>query len=69
MMNASKLGLYDHHAGNDGQANGASTNLAPSSNSPSEDDSGGDDDLDGSLSRKRKRFSRPMNVTYVLAPS
>ncbi|OCT44339.1 hypothetical protein CLCR_05445 [Cladophialophora carrionii] len=62
-MNAAKLELYDHHAGNEGEANGASTHLPPSSNSPSDYDSGGDDDLDGSLRRKRKRVSRPMNVT------
>ncbi|KAJ9612995.1 hypothetical protein H2200_002936 [Cladophialophora chaetospira] len=60
-MNAAKLELYDHHAASNGQANGSSFNLAPSSNSPSESDSAGDEDRDGS--RKRKRLSRPMNVT------
>lgn len=66
-MNAAKLELYDQHLG---QANGASLfHLAPSSNSPSESDSAADDDRDGSTSRKRKRLSRPVNVTYVLAPS
>ena len=67
-MNSSKVELYDPHAVSNNYANGTASNLPLSSNSPSESESGGDDDQDVSTTRKRKRLSRPMNVTYVLAP-
>ncbi|KIW94258.1 uncharacterized protein Z519_05574 [Cladophialophora bantiana CBS 173.52] len=63
-MNATKLELYDHHSGSNGHVHVTSTalgpmgTLGPSSNTPSDSDSGVDDDRDGSKKRKR-----PMNVT------
>ena len=62
-MNATKLELYDNASGSNGLANYMGAHPRATSITPSDSDSGADDDRDGS--RKRKR---PMNVTYVLAP-
>ena len=66
IMNATRLELYEHPAENNDQVNGMPPNLSASSNSPSDTDSAGAEDRDGTTSRKRKRFSWPMNVTYVV---
>jgi len=63
-MNATKLELYDNRSGSNGLANFMGAQPRATSITPSDSDSGADDDQDGS--RKRKR---PMNVTYVPAPS
>ncbi|OAL29597.1 hypothetical protein AYO22_02011 [Fonsecaea multimorphosa] len=65
-MNATKLELYDHHSGSNGHVHvssaalGSLGPLGEPSNTPSDSDSGVDDDRDGSKKRKR-----PMNVTLL----
>ncbi|OAL40569.1 hypothetical protein AYO20_00305 [Fonsecaea nubica] len=63
-MDTTKLELYDHHPGSNGHVHVSATTLGslgplrPLSNTPSDSESGEDDDRDGSKKRKR-----PMNVT------
>ncbi|KIW81784.1 hypothetical protein Z517_04810 [Fonsecaea pedrosoi CBS 271.37] len=63
-MDTTKLELYDHNPGSNGHVHVSATTLGslgplrPLSNTPSDSESGEDDDRDGSKKRKR-----PMNVT------
>ncbi|EHY54357.1 hypothetical protein ABEF92_008809 [Exophiala dermatitidis] len=57
-MNATKLELYDNQVGHRSLSGVSSTQLRGQSITPSDSDSGGEDDRDGSKKRKR-----PMNVT------